>query len=60
MVVSEKFVVERGILDKSIIKGYGHRTAPMLFEKKMADNEGTLRLFFGQDKLSWMPIKEPV
>lgn len=36
---SERFVNERGIENKPIIKGYGHRTAPMLFDKKMADNE---------------------
>ena len=35
---SEKFIKERGIKDKPIIKGYGHRVAPMLFDKKMADN----------------------
>lgn len=35
---SDKFIKERGIKDKPIIKGYGHRTAPMLFDKKMADN----------------------
>lgn len=35
---SEKFLKERGYENKPIIKGYGHRTAPMLFEKKMADN----------------------
>jgi len=35
---SENFIKERGIKDKPIIKGYGHRTAPMLFDKKMADN----------------------
>ena len=38
---SEKFIKERGIKDKPIIKGYGHRTAPMLFDKKMADNAGS-------------------
>ena len=38
---SEKFLKERGIKDKPIIKGYGHRVAPMLFEKKMADNAGS-------------------
>lgn len=38
---SEKFLAERGIKDKPIIKGYGHRTAPMLFDKKMKDNEGS-------------------
>lgn len=35
---SEKFISERRIESKPIIKGYGHRVAPMLFEKKMADN----------------------
>ena len=35
---SDRFVTERGIKDKPIIKGYGHRVAPMLFDKKMADN----------------------
>ena len=38
---SERFIEERGIVDKPIFKGYGHRTAPMLFEKKMADNESS-------------------
>lgn len=38
---SEQFVEERGVQDKPIIKGFGHRTAPMLFEKKMADNKGS-------------------
>ena len=38
---SERFLTERGYHDKPVIKGYGHRTAPMLFEKKMADNEGS-------------------
>lgn len=38
---SEKFIEERGITEKPMIKGYGHRTAPMLFERKMADNEGS-------------------
>ena len=35
---SEKFIKERGIQEKPIIKGYGHRVAPMLFENKMSDN----------------------
>ena len=30
---------EHGIQSVPIVKGYGHRTAPMLFEKKMADNK---------------------
>jgi acetyl-CoA C-acetyltransferase len=35
---SERFVKERGLTGKPVIKGYGHRVAPMLFDKKMADN----------------------
>ena len=38
---SGRFMSERGVTNKPIIKGYGHRTAPMLFEKKMADNAGS-------------------
>ena len=41
VLASERFVNERGYKDKPIIKGYGHRTAPMMFEKKMADNENS-------------------
>lgn len=39
VLASEKFVKEHGIQSVPIVKGYGHRTAPMLFEKKMADNK---------------------
>jgi acetyl-CoA C-acetyltransferase len=35
---SDQFVKEHSINGKPVLKGYGHRTAPMLFEKKMADN----------------------
>ena len=38
---SEKYITEQGIKGKPVLKGYGHRTAPMLFEKKMADNAGS-------------------
>ena len=38
---SVKFIKEQGIKGKPVLKGYGHRTAPMLFEKKMADNAGS-------------------
>ena len=38
VLASEKYVAGRGYKDKPVIKGYGHRTAPLLFEKKMADN----------------------
>ncbi len=39
VLASETFIKERKIEGKPIIKGYGHRTAPMLFEKKMEDNQ---------------------
>ena len=35
---SEKFINERGIQGKPVVKGYGHRTAPVLFEKKMEES----------------------
>lgn len=38
VLASEKFIKEHRMKDKPIIKGWGHRTAPMLFEKKMAEN----------------------
>lgn len=41
VLASERFVKEHGINGKPIIKGYGHRTAPMLFEKKMAENQSS-------------------
>lgn len=39
LLCSEKFLKERGIRNAPIIKGYGHRVAPMLFEKKIAENK---------------------
>lgn len=36
---SEKYLQEKGLKDKAIVKGYGHRTAPILFDKKMEDNK---------------------
>lgn len=38
---SERYLHEHGITKKPVIKGYGHRVAPMLFDKKMADNENS-------------------
>ncbi len=35
---SEKYLKEKGLKDKAFVKGYGHRTAPLLFDKKIADN----------------------
>ncbi len=37
VLASETFMKERGFQNKPIVKGYGHRVAPMLFDKKMAD-----------------------
>ncbi|MBR5134372.1 MAG: thiolase domain-containing protein [Clostridia bacterium] len=36
VLASERFVKERG-LQKPVVKGYGHRVAPMLFSKKMEE-----------------------
>lgn len=36
---SERLIQELGRNNAPIVKGYGHRTAPMLFEKKMKENE---------------------
>lgn len=38
---SEKYLKERGYKGKPALKGYGHRVAPMLFDKKMEDNKGS-------------------
>lgn len=38
LLCSESFIKEKGISHKPIVKGYGHRTAPLLFDKKIADN----------------------
>ena len=39
ILASESFIKSRGIKQKPIVKGYGHRVAPMLFDKKIADAE---------------------
>ena len=39
VLASERFINERHIKDKPIIKGYGHRVAPMLFDKKMQESQ---------------------
>ncbi len=38
---SERFLKERGYECKPVLKGYGHRVAPMLFDKKMEDNKNS-------------------
>ncbi len=38
---SEAFISERKIAGKPVLKGYGHRVAPMLFDKKIADSKSS-------------------
>ena len=38
VLASDKYLKEKDIAGKPILKGYGHRTAPLLFSKKMNDN----------------------
>lgn len=38
LLCSEKYLKEKGIKNNIIVKGYGHRVAPILFEKKILDN----------------------
>ena len=40
VLASEKYVKSHGLV-KPIVKGYGHRVAPMLFDSKIADNKGS-------------------
>ena len=35
---SRRYAQELGMKEAAIVKGYGHRTAPLLFDKKIADN----------------------
>lgn len=41
VLASERFVKERYIKEKPILKGYGHRVAPMLFDKKMQEQQSS-------------------
>ena len=38
VLASEQFLKERGIEEKPVLKGYGHRVAPMLFDEKMQES----------------------
>ena len=38
---SENYAREKGLSNMAVVKGYGHRVSPMLFEKKIADNAGS-------------------
>ena len=35
---SDKYIKEKGIKNNVVVKGYGHRNAPLLFDKKIKDN----------------------
>lgn len=41
VLASEKFCREKGIVGAPIVKGWGHRVAPMLFDKKMEEAKGS-------------------
>ena len=41
LLCSEKYLSEKGLKGKAVVEGYGHRTAPLLFDKKMAENAGS-------------------
>lgn len=41
LLCSEKYLEERRISGKPVVKGFGHRTAPLLFDKKIADSENS-------------------
>lgn len=38
---SDKYIKEKGIKNDVVVKGYGHRNAPLLFDKKIKDNENS-------------------
>ena len=38
---SDKYIEENGIDNKVVVKGYGHRNAPLLFDKKIKDNSNS-------------------
>lgn len=38
---SERYMQEKGLKDKAVVKGYGHRNAPMLFDKKIEENKNS-------------------
>ena len=41
VLASETFIKERGLKECPVVKGYGHRVAPMRFDKKMIDAKGS-------------------
>lgn len=41
ILASEKYIKEKGIDCKVVVKGYGHRNAPLLFDDKIANNSNS-------------------
>ena len=41
VLASESYIKKRNIKDKPVVKGYGHRVAPMLFDNKIADSQSS-------------------
>ncbi|MBO7439077.1 MAG: hypothetical protein J6U21_05300 [Bacteroidales bacterium] len=41
VLASENYIKKRNIKGKPVVKGYGHRVAPMLFDKKIADSQSS-------------------
>lgn len=41
ILASERYVKEHGMSDVPVVKGYGHRVAPMLFDKKIEEAKGS-------------------
>lgn len=39
LLCSERYLKERNISDKPVVKGWGHRTAPILFDKKISESK---------------------
>lgn len=38
---SKNYLKEKGIINNIVVKGYGHRNAPLLFDKKIEDNNNS-------------------
>ncbi len=41
VLASEKYIKERNIKNKPVVKGYGHRVAPILFDKKIEESQSS-------------------
>ena len=39
ILISDRYAKENNVMGKPIVKGYGHRVAPMIFAKKMAESK---------------------